>query len=182
MSDNSLLTVDGSPERVPHEAAPLEKKSARSISPLFVSETSSSRPMTRPRPRRNKRIVFGWYGGKFSHLDWILPLLPECHHYCEPFAGSAAILLNRSPALIETYNDIDGDVVNFFKALRDQPEELTRLISLTPFAREEYHEAIYGDDDVSDVEKARRFYIRARQTRTGLAQTASLGRWANCKG
>ena len=35
-----------------------------------------------------KLIPFGYYGGKFSHLDWLLPLLPECHHYCEPFAGS----------------------------------------------------------------------------------------------
>src|SRR5438552_6607042 len=56
-----------------------------------------------------KLIAFGWYGGKFSHLDWILPLLPPCHHYCEPFAGSAAVLLNRPPSPVETYNDLDGE-------------------------------------------------------------------------
>jgi DNA adenine methylase len=67
-----------------------------------------------------KRIVFGWYGGKFNHLAWLLPLLPECHHYCEPFAGSAAVLLNRQPSPVETYNDIDGEAVNFFRVLRDQ--------------------------------------------------------------
>ena len=65
-----------------------------------------------------KLIPFGWYGGKFSHLDWLLPLLPECHHYCEPFAGSGAVLLNRKPSKVETYNDLDGEVVNFFKVLR----------------------------------------------------------------
>src|SRR5438128_4807882 len=91
-----------------------------------------------------KRIAFGWYGGKFSHLDWLLPLLPECHHYCEPFAGSGAVLLNRAPAKVETYNDIDGEVVNFFQVLRDRPEELERAISLTPFSREEFHRAIVG--------------------------------------
>ena len=48
---------------------------------------------TERQPRR--RIAFGWYGGKFSHLDWLLPHLPECHHYCEPFSGSAAVLLNK---------------------------------------------------------------------------------------
>jgi DNA adenine methylase len=128
-----------------------------------------------------KRIVFGWYGGKFSHLDWLLPLLPPAHHYCEPFAGSAAVLLNRSPAPVETYNDIDGEVVNFFRVLRDQYDDLIRAIALTPFAREEYHQAIYSSNGVSEVERARRFYVRARQTRTGLAQTATLGRWANCK-
>ena len=133
--------------------------------------------------RRGRRcIVFGWYGGKFSHLDWLLPLLPKCHHYCEPFAGSGAVLINRDPAPVETYNDIDGDVVNFFRVLRDRHEELIRAIALTPFSREEYHRAICGTTNgISDVERARRFYIKARQTRTGLAQTASIGRWANCK-
>ncbi len=136
----------------------------------------------RQRPPRKKRIVFGWYGGKFTHLDWLLPLLPEAHHYCEPFSGSAAVLLNREPAAVETYNDIDGDVVNFFKILRDRPNDLIDAISLTPFSREEYYSAIYETtEDIPALERARRFYIRARQTRTGLAQTATLGRWANCK-
>lgn len=77
--------------------------------------------------RKRRRIVFGWYGGKFSHLDWLLPLLPKCHHYCEPFAGSGAVLINREASPVETYNDINGDVVNFFWVLRDRHEELIRL-------------------------------------------------------
>ncbi len=133
------------------------------------------------RPIR-KKIVFGWYGGKFSHLDWLLPLLPASHHYCEPFAGSAAVLLNREPSPIETYNDIDGDVVNFFKVLRNKRDALTEAIGLTPFSREEYYKALpLNGKTASDLERARRFFVRARQTRTGLAQTATLGRWANCK-
>lgn len=132
---------------------------------------------------RNQRklILFGWYGGKFSHLDWLLPLLPACHHYCEPFAGSAAVLLNRPPAPIETYNDLDGEIVNFFRVLREHGEELTRAIGLTPFSREEFSLACRLDPTVTPVKRARRFYIRARQVRTGLAQTATVGRWANCK-
>lgn len=129
-----------------------------------------------------KLIAFGWYGGKFSHLNWLLPLLPACQHYCEPFAGSGAVLLNREPSQAETYNDLDCEVVNFFRVLRDRPEELIRGISLTPFSRNEYHLALDGStSENSDVERARRFYVKARQTRCGLAQTASLGRWANCK-
>ncbi|MBL8813682.1 MAG: DNA adenine methylase [Planctomycetaceae bacterium] len=131
--------------------------------------------------KRRKLILFGWYGGKFSHLDWLLPLLPECHHFCEPFSGSAAVLLNRSPSPIETYNDLDGEVVNFFKVLRDQGDDLTKAIGLTPFSREEFALACTLDPDVGPLERARRFYIRARQVRTGLAQTATVGRWANCK-
>lgn len=132
--------------------------------------------------RRSKKLIaFGWYGGKFSHLSWLLPLLPPTQHYCEPFGGSAAVLLNRDPSPVETYNDLDGEVVNFFRVLRDDKERLIEAIGLTPFAREEFALAISSAaGDVSDLERARRFYVRARQVRTGLAQTASIGRWANC--
>ncbi|MFH0992681.1 MAG: DNA adenine methylase [bacterium] len=128
-----------------------------------------------------KVLAFGWYGGKYSHLSWLLPMLPSCHHYCEPFAGSAAILLNRPPSPVETYNDIDGEVVNFFRVLREEKDRLIEAITLTPFSREEFSKACMLDPRVSSFERARRFYIRARQVRTGLAQTASIGRWANCK-
>lgn len=155
----------------------------RKVSPIYVDGCLFPPAKGQRRPSRGrKKIVFGWYGGKFSHLDWLLPLLPDCHHYCEPFAGSAAVLLNRGPSPVETYNDIDGEVVNFFRVLRDDSDELIRRIALTPFSREEFFVAIDDPPEgISDVERARRFFVRARQTRTGLAQTASLGRWANCK-
>jgi len=128
-----------------------------------------------------KLIPFGWYGGKFSHLAWLLPLLPPSHHYCEPFAGSAAVLLNRKPSPVETYNDLDGEVCNFFRVLRDRKKALIEAIGLTPFSRQEFALACKLDPDLTPLERARRFYIRARQVRTGLAQTATIGRWANCK-
>lgn len=135
-----------------------------------------------PHRRTRKRLAFGWYGGKFSHLDWLLPLLPDARQYCEPFGGSAAVLLNRPPAEVETYNDLDGEVVNFFRALRERKAELVEAIGLTPFSREEFAVACRPPrEHVSDFERARRFFIRARQVRSGLAQTASLGRWANCR-
>lgn len=130
-----------------------------------------------------KKIAFGWYGGKYSHLDWLSPLLPMMPNYCEPYGGSAAILLNREPAEVETYNDLDGDLVNFFRVLREQKDELIEAIGLTPFSKEEFRLAIEypNGDGISGLEQARRFYIRARQVRTGLAQTASIGRWAHCR-
>ena len=129
------------------------------------------------RLNRKKLIAFGWYGGKFSHLDWLLPLLPRTPYYCEPFAGSAAVLLNREPSSVETYNDLDGEVAAFFRVLRDQGEELTKAIALTPFSREEFALACKLDPEILPLERARRFYVRARQVRTGLTQTASLDRW-----
>jgi len=133
-------------------------------------------------PTRRRLIAFGWYGGKYTHLDWLLPLLPRTHHYCEPFGGSAAVLLNREPSPVETYNDLDGEITNFFRVLRDDKDKLVEAIGLTPFSREEFYLAVMPPlHPIMPLERARRFFVRARQARTGLAQTASLGRWANCK-
>jgi DNA adenine methylase len=129
--------------------------------------------------RRKKMIAFGWYGGKFSHLDFILPNLPEdAVHFCDVFGGSASILINRNPAQVETYNDLDSELVNFFETLRNQGPKLIKAISLTPFSREELIKACRSEPKLTKLERARRFYVRARQTRTGLAQTSSEGRWA----
>src|SRR5207249_667987 len=65
--------------------------------------------------------------------------------------------------------------------LRDRKEKLVEQIGLTPFSREEFYRALSEENVANDVERARRFFVRARQVRTGLAQTASIGRWANCK-
>lgn len=126
-------------------------------------------------------IAFGWYGGKYSHLDWLLPLLPPSQHFCDVFGGSAAVLINREPSPVETYNDLHSEVVNFFRVLRDQKETLVEAIGLTPFSREELAIASQRQTEgVSELERARRFFVCARQVRTGLAQTSSAGRWAHC--
>ncbi len=146
-----------------------------------MSITANRRIVPNARIRRKKMIAFGWYGGKYSHLDFILPHLPNnASHFCDVFGGSAAVILNRIPAPVETYNDIDSELVNFFQVLRDQGKQLIKRISLTPFSREELVKACSNEPGLSNLERARRFYVRARQTRTGLAQTSSEGRWAHC--
>lgn len=132
--------------------------------------------------RKSKRLIaFGWYGGKFSHLDFLAPLIPDdATHFCDVYGGSAAVLMNVGPFPVETYNDIDSELVNFFQTLRNQGPKLIRAIGLTPFSREELAKACEPAVDLTKLERARRFYVRARQTRTGLAQTSSEGRWAHC--
>ncbi len=145
-----------------------------------MSQTRRISPSNR---KAKRKIAFGWYGGKFSHLDFLLPHLPaDAAHFCDVFGGSAAVLINREPAPVETYNDLDSELVNFFATLRhpEQGERLLRGIALTPFSREELELACTPQCGLDTVERARRFYVRARQTRTGLAQASSAGRWAHC--
>lgn len=177
-SDEAMTVFEGKESAVP---AAGESASHRDGVRPTTQDTNRRRIVARASTRREKMIAFGYYGGKFSHLDFILPLLPEGYvHYCEPFGGSGAVLINRNPALVETYNDLDSELVTFFRCLRDHNEELIRQIALTPFSREELILANKPEPDLEDVERARRFFVRARQTRTGLAQTSSEGRWAHC--
>lgn len=149
--------------------------------PQVNSTGTGRRIAARRKSGQRQRIAFGWYGGKFSHLDFILPNIPlDARHFCDVFGGSAAVLINRPPAPVETYNDIDSELVNFFEMLRDDGQELMRAISLTPFSREELVRACEYEQGLSGRERARRFFVRARQTRTGLAQRSSEGRWAHC--
>lgn len=84
------------------------------------TEINGRRLVKNANQRRKKMIAFGWYGGKYSHLDFILPNLPDdAKHFCDVFGGSAAVLINRKPAEVETYNDLDSEVVDFFQVLKD---------------------------------------------------------------
>lgn len=134
------------------------------------------------RRRKNEISAFSWYGGKTCHLDWLLPIINNVKHkvYVESFAGSGAILLNKIPSEVEVYNDIHSEVVNFFRILRTRSSELISLLDLTPYSREEFSLACTeGSDD--PLERARRFFVKARQVRSGLATTATPGRWSYTK-
>lgn len=104
-------------------------------------------------------VPFGYYGGKSSHLGWLLPLLDiKCTHYVEPFGGSGSVLLSRTPAILETYNDIHSGVVNFFEVLRDNPDELFRQVKYTPYSREEFDKYRYSNGKDA-IDRARLFFF-----------------------
>ena len=107
------------------------------------------------------KTVLKYPGAKNRIAPWICGFIPEHSVYLEPYFGSGGVFFNKTPARIETLNDLDGNVVNYFRVLRDHPEELATAISLTPFARDEYFEAFEGSDN--DIEKARKFAVRCWQ-------------------
>ena len=86
--------------------------------------------------RRHVRSPITWVGGKARLVDWLLPLLDvPCRVYCEPFGGSAAVLLNRARSEVEVYNDLDQALVTFLLCVREHPGELERLVAGLPYSR-----------------------------------------------
>ena len=73
------------------------------------------------------------------------------------FGGSGAVILNVDPFPVETYNDIDSELVNFFDVLRNRGEELIKAIGLTPFSREELVRACAMEENLSKVEPREAF-------------------------
>lgn len=131
------------------------------------------------RPTAEVKPVLKYAGAKWRLARWINENLPPHEIYLEPFFGSGAVFFRKSPARLETVNDIDGNVVNFFRVLREQPEQLAALVQLTPWARDEYC-ASYGERTGNDLEDARRFLVRCWQAfgtmtaaRTGWRHSAT---------
>jgi DNA adenine methylase len=104
-------------------------------------------------------IPFSYLGGKYKHLNWILPNLPHKKCYIEPFGGSGVVLLNRKQSDLETFNDKYSEVTNFFRVLRNKPDELLQKISLTPYSEQEFKDCLENRDSMSDIEKARTFFL-----------------------
>lgn len=105
------------------------------------------------------KAIAKYPGSKWSIADWIISFFPEHHSYLEPYFGSGAVLFNKSRSHIETVNDLDGNVVNLFECIREDPERLARAIYLTPYAREVYEKA-FTEEPKDRFEKALNFYIR----------------------
>ena len=81
----------------------------------------------------HKRLVAThYYGGKFYLLPYLLKVVPKHHCYVEVFGGGGYLLLNKKRSKVEVYNDINGDVVNLFRVLRDNGDELIRRLKYTP--------------------------------------------------
>jgi len=111
-----------------------------------------------------------WYGGKQLFVKKLLPLIPEHQTYVEPFVGGAALFFAKDPSPVEVLNDLDSNLINFFRVLRDplKFERFHHLVSLTVFSREEFHFCKARlQDTQDDVERARRFFVVARQSYGG---------------
>lgn len=134
-----------------------------------------------------------WLGGKGRLISRLLPIINSISHkyYIEPFGGGASILLAKPPSNVETYNDLDSSLYNFFMTLKEPElfDEFYKRVSVLPYSRQLYHYGLGWQDEANPLEKVIRWYIVARQsfggrfgsgwgyavteTANGRAQTAS---------
>ncbi len=123
----------------------------------------------------NKLIAFNYFGGKFTWLEYLYAHFPKDFvHLVDLFAGSMSVSLNYPKRVVKTANEINSDVTNFFEVLRDNEAELIRLLLLTPCSEGEYSKCWLPTEN--KIERARRFYVRVRQSFFGLgAQRRNKG-------
>jgi DNA adenine methylase len=113
------------------------------------------------------RAPFGYYGAKQRLARQIASMLPPHNAWVEAFCGSAALTLAKRPAPIEVINDLDGQIVNLFRQLRNNQEALCRAVALTPYALEEFQTAKGHERKIEPLERARRFLVATMMTVNG---------------
>jgi DNA adenine methylase len=105
------------------------------------------------------RPIVRYHGGKWLLAPWIISYFPAHRIYVEPYGGGGSVLLRKPRARAEVYNDLDGEIVNLFRAARDHGEDLRRALELTPFSRDEFKASYEPSED--PLEQARRTVVRA---------------------
>ena len=105
------------------------------------------------------RPLIRYHGGKWRLADWILGFFPPHRVYVEPFGGAASVLLQKPRSYAEVYNDLNAELVNLFRVVRNRGDELQKALELTPFARDEF--ALSYEPAADPLEMARRTVVRA---------------------
>jgi DNA adenine methylase len=109
----------------------------------------------------SERPLLRYHGGKFRLAPWILTHLPPHRSYVEPFAGAGSIFFQKPRSPCEVLNELDGNIVNVYRVLRDSARalELRRRLELTPYARDEFEWSY--EEPVDDIDRAHKAIIRS---------------------
>ena len=110
------------------------------------------------------RPILKYPGAKWRLANWIISHMPPHNAYVEPYFGSGAVFFNKEPCKLEVINDLNGDIVNYFRVMRDKPQELAKAIEWTPWERGELGYCRTAKPIANDVEMARRCIVRYNQS------------------
>lgn len=105
-------------------------------------------------------MILKYPGAKNKIAKKIIRYIPQHEVYLEPFFGSGAVFFNKNKSYLETINDIDLDIFNYFNVLRKDPKTLAESLKLTCYSRAEYEASYVYDENDDEIEKARKFAVR----------------------
>src|SRR5581483_2198617 len=110
-----------------------------------------------------------YIGGKNRLATKIISLLPEHVTYVEPFAGGAQVLFHKPPSEVEVLNDLDFDIVNFFRVCQWHYEELIRYLRFCLVSRKLHEFHLKSDPaTLTDIQRAGRFFYLQKNSFGGL--------------
>ena len=124
------------------------------------------------------RAPIKYFGGKGHLVKKLVPLIPPHKYYCEVFGGSGALLFAKPPSSLETYNDLDGNLVNLFLVLQNkrQFKQFLRLVQLTPYSREIYKMFVKQlPCETNPIRKAHKYWFLAATSFGGMIERKSIG-------
>jgi len=112
---------------------------------------------------------FPYVGGKNRLAKKIISLLPEHTTYVEPFAGGAQVFFHKQPSRVEVLNDLNEEIVNFFRVCQSHYEELIRCLRFTVASRR-LHELLSNTPAqiLTDIQRAARFFYLQKNSFGGL--------------
>src|ERR1700720_4233249 len=110
-----------------------------------------------------------YIGGQTRLASKILSLLPEHTTYVEPFAGGAQVLFHKQPSNVEVLNDLDFEVVNFFRVCQWHYEEFVRYLRFCLVSRKLHELHVKSDPaTLTDIQRAGRFFYLQKNSWGGL--------------
>jgi DNA adenine methylase len=120
--------------------------------------------------------IIPWLGGKRRLADIIIPRFPPHSCYVEVFAGGAALYFLRQPAEVEVINDVNGDVINLYRVVKNHLEEFVRQFKWALSSREVFKWLqVTPSETLTDIQKAARFYYLQHQAFGGRVQGQTWG-------
>ncbi len=127
----------------------------------------------RPGGKVKLRPPVKWHGGKHYLAERIIACFPAHRVYLEPFGGAASVLLNKPPAEVEAYNDLDLRITRLFRVLQKQGSEFVSRLQFIPYSQKEFDDAAEYPPDATDLDKAVCDFVRWRQSFGGKGRTWS---------
>jgi len=119
--------------------------------------------------------VIGWPGGKRRLLKYLLPLVPEHEMYCEVFGGGLAMFLGKPESRAEVINDINGDLISFYRTVKYHLEPVLDEMDLVMNSRQEFRDYL-AQPGLTEIQRAARWFIRNKLSFGAMGYTFGVSK------